>query len=75
MDDTNPRALIMWAQMKQGTAQFFGTSTDEACGEAVNALELLDKQASSEPSIAPSWGRWNAESMVKQCGVAEKVTE
>ena len=75
MDDKNPRALIMRAQMKQGTAKFFGTSTDEACGEAVKALELLDQQAASEPSIAPSWGRWNAESMVKQCGAAEKVNE
>jgi hypothetical protein len=75
MDEHNPRALIMRAQMKQGTAKFFGTSTDEACGEAVRALELIDQQDTSVPSIAPSWGRWNAEGMVKQCSASEKVKE
>lgn len=75
IDGNNPRALIMRAQMKQGTARFFGTSTDEACGEAVKALELFDQQAKSEKSIAPSWGRGNAIGMIKQCGVVKEETK
>ena len=68
MDDKNPRALIMRAQMIFGTAQFFGSSTDEACGEAAKALEMFDNQVKSDGSIAPSWGRGQAEGFVKQCG-------
>lgn len=75
IDERNPRALIMRAQMKQGTAQFFGTSTDEACAEAHKALELLNEQSDEGPSLAPSWGRWNAEKMVKQCTTDSKTTE
>jgi hypothetical protein len=67
MDSLNPRALIMRAQMKQGTAKFFGTSTDEACGEAAKALAIFDEQDKAVASIAPKWGRGSAESMMKQC--------
>jgi hypothetical protein len=67
MDSLNPRALIMRAQMKQGTAKFFGTSTDEACGEAAKALGIFDEQEKAEESIAPRWGRGNAIGMLKNC--------
>ncbi len=74
MDENNPRALIMRAQMKQGTAKFFGTSTDEACGEAQKALEIYDQVADGEPSIAPSWGRGQAAGMVKECEEVKEET-
>jgi len=71
MDDMNPRALIMRAQMKFGTAQFFGSGTEEACSEAAKSLELFDNAVKSEDSLAPGWGRGQAEGFVKQCSTGK----
>jgi hypothetical protein len=62
----NPRAMAMLAQMQYGTAQFFGSSTTEACGTVKAALEKFTTYKSENP-IAPVWGRVMAESLMPAC--------
>jgi tetratricopeptide (TPR) repeat protein len=62
----NPRALTLLAQMQYGTAQFFGSSTNEACGTLTRALEKFDTFKSENP-LAPQWGKGMAERMKSQC--------
>jgi hypothetical protein len=62
----NPRALALMAQMQYGTAQFFGSSTIEACETITKALEKFDNFKSDNP-LAPRWGRPMAESLKAQC--------
>lgn len=66
MNPENPRALALLAQMQYGTAQFFGSSTAEACGTNTKALEKFDSFKSSN-ALAPKWGRGMAEEMKGQC--------
>ncbi len=66
MNPENPRALTLMAQMQYGTAQFFGSSTAEACGTLNKALEKFDTFKSDNP-LAPQWGKGIAEGMKKQC--------
>lgn len=65
-DPNNPRALSLMAQMQYGTAQFFGSSTAEACGMAGNALALFQNSAPTDP-LAPQWGKEMTQAMVKKC--------
>lgn len=62
----NPRALALMAQMQFGTAQFFGSSTAEACGMNDKALEKFE---SYEPAsqLAPMWGKSMAEGFKTKC--------
>jgi hypothetical protein len=62
----NPRALALLAQMQYGTAQFFGSSTAEACATSKLALEKFETYHSSNP-LAPQWGKGMAESMKENC--------
>lgn len=62
----NPRALTLLAQMQYGTAQFFGSSTDEACTSVINALEKFET-AKTESALAPQWGKPLAERLKGQC--------
>ncbi len=66
MDPTNPRANSFMAQMEHGMAQYFGSSTANACARAQKALELFNAQ-SEETSLDPSWGKSTAEQLVQQC--------
>jgi hypothetical protein len=66
MNPENPRALALLAQMQFGTAQFFGSSTSEACGTNVKALEKFDSFKSSN-ALAPQWGRGMAEELKDKC--------
>jgi hypothetical protein len=61
----NPRALALKAQMEYGMAQFFGSSTEQACSTMAQALEKFDTFVSENP-LAPVWGRGMAES-IEQC--------
>jgi hypothetical protein len=56
MNPENPRALGLLAQMQFGTAQFFGSSTAEACGTATLALQKFETTTSENP-LAPQWGK------------------
>lgn len=66
INPNNPRALGLLAQMQFGTAQFFGSSTTEACGVATKALALFESQKPASP-VAPAWGKEMVEGMLKQC--------
>ena len=66
INPNNPRALALMAQMQFGTAQFFGSSTTEACGLARKALEQFDNQK-SDNLLAPVWGKEMTVELLKQC--------
>ncbi|MFZ6013691.1 MAG: hypothetical protein ACOYXT_25350 [Bacteroidota bacterium] len=66
LNGENPRALALLAQMQYGTAQFFGSSTAEACGILTKSLEKFDSFKSDNP-LAPVWGRGMAEGLKQQC--------
>ncbi len=66
MNPENPRALSLLAQMQYGTAQFFGSSTTEACGTLSKALEKFDT-FKSDNVLAPQWGRGMAEGLKSKC--------
>ena len=67
LDDQNPRVILMMAQMQYGTAQFFGSDTAPICDQFKKAVELFDQQNTDSDSILPSWGKPQAQSMVKNC--------
>jgi hypothetical protein len=67
LDDQNPRVILMMAQMQYGTAQFFGSDTAPICNEFKKAVELFEQQSNDPDSILPSWGKPQAQSMVKNC--------
>jgi tetratricopeptide (TPR) repeat protein len=66
INPNNPRALALMAQMQFGTAQFFGSSTTEACGMAKKALEQFGSFKSDNP-LAPVWGKEMTDELLKQC--------
>src|SRR5690606_12702890 len=66
LNPDNPRALALLAQMQYGTAQFFGSGTEEACATLNKALEKF-ANASSDNPVAPTWGRGMAEGLKAQC--------
>lgn len=66
MNPDNPRALVLMAQMQYGTAQFFGSSTSEACSTLNRSLEKFET-FKSDNALAPRWGKEMAERMMEQC--------
>lgn len=66
MDPKNPRANLMVGRWKYGSAQFFGSSTDEACAYMQKALVLFKNQKDSF-SLEPHWGQYQAEKMSARC--------
>lgn len=66
LNPENPRALALMARMQYGTAQFFNSSTAEACATAERAYEKLGTYKSENP-LAPTWGKEMIEEMKGQC--------
>jgi hypothetical protein len=66
LNPENPRALSLLAQMQYGTAQFFGSSTNEACGTLDKSLSKFETYKSENP-LAPVWGKQVAEGLKTQC--------
>jgi len=66
LNPDNPRALYMMAQMQYGSAQFFGSSTDEACATLAKAMEKFDS-FEPESEIAPNWGKPQAIDLQAGC--------
>lgn len=62
----NPRALALLSQMQFGTAQFFGSSTTEACNTVDQALAKFETYKSENP-LAPRWGKRIAERVKQNC--------
>jgi hypothetical protein len=69
MDANNPRAAYLLAQLSFGTAQFFGSSSEEACrlNERALALFASEQTTKSNPSFDPLWGKDMAESFKMKC--------
>jgi hypothetical protein len=70
LNEENPRVNLMMAQMLYGTAQFFGSSTDEACAKFNHSVELFAKEELEGRGIQPSWGKPQAALMLSKCGTA-----
>jgi hypothetical protein len=66
LDKNNPRALALMAQMQLGTAQFFNSSTAEACATNDAALQMF-ASSKSDNAFAPQWGKKMAEEMKAKC--------
>ena len=66
LDPKNPRVMALMAQMQFGTAQFFGSSTANACSMAQKALAQFSTEQEGQ-SFAPTWGKNVAESLIGQC--------
>lgn len=66
LNPNNPRAQALMAQMQFGTAQFFGSSTSEACTLARKALAQFDA-AQTENPLAPRWGKEMTVQLLKSC--------
>ena len=68
-DKENPRAVTLMAQMELGMSQFFGSGPEKACGMARMALDLYTKEEAkiTDSYILPTWGKRNADEIVKLC--------
>lgn len=66
LNPENPRALALLAQMQYGTAQFFGSSTVEACGTVDKSLQKFET-FKAENALAPQWGKQFAEGLKSHC--------
>lgn len=66
MDPENPRAKLFMAQMQHGTEQFFGQDTAASCELFQSALNSFEK-ATDNGDFSPTWGKGQAEQMVKSC--------
>ncbi len=64
LNPNNPRAMALMAQMQFGTAKFFNQQPTEACQTAKKSIGLF---ADQKDSMAPSWGKGMAESLLEQC--------
>lgn len=66
LNPENPRALALMAQMQYGTAQFFKSSTAEACATAAKASEKFASYKSPN-LLAPVWGKEMNQGIVSNC--------
>jgi hypothetical protein len=66
LNPENPRALVLLAEMQYGTANFFGSSTSEACATVTSALEKFNTFR-SDNTLAPQWGKGMAERLKAKC--------
>lgn len=69
LNEKNPRALALLAQMEYGMAKFFGSGTEKACGYAKESLAIFASQDEEalKAAISPTWGKTLAEKMAKSC--------
>ncbi|MEO9477968.1 MAG: hypothetical protein ABJG41_20660 [Cyclobacteriaceae bacterium] len=66
LDPENPRAMLFLGQMEYGTAQFFGSGTEKACGYIEKAAVLFEAE-SEEDTILPLWGAGSLAHYLKNC--------
>lgn len=67
LNPENPRALGMLARMKYGTASFFGSSTEECCNMAQQAVALYQKEKETDRGIMPTWGYKMTKGLADSC--------
>jgi len=66
LDPNNPRAKVLKLQNEMGSAQFFGKDPKEFCPQATELLAGWDSYKLKSP-LYPSWGKDQAERIVKGC--------
>jgi hypothetical protein len=66
LNPENPRAMALLAQMQFGTAQFFNSSTADACAMNNRAADKIKTYSSGNP-LAPRWGSGMIESLKEKC--------
>jgi len=66
LDKENPRAMALMAQMQYGTAQFFGSPTDDACNMVKKSIPIFEAQENGK-SLDPTWGKGMAQGLISQC--------
>ncbi|MEM7109307.1 MAG: hypothetical protein AAF519_13870 [Bacteroidota bacterium] len=66
MNPKNPRAMLLMAQMQYGTAQFFGSDTNEACALLKKAINAFETYQNDNP-LAPAWGEDQAKASLGSC--------
>jgi len=70
MNKENPRAVLVLAQFKHGSASYMGEDTSEACAMFDEVLELLDQpQKKRSEKFLPYWGKEMALMMQQQCQI------
>lgn len=62
----NPRVLLSKAQFELGSARFFGTDIQPICDRIENSITLFDNFKPETP-FHPSWGKKQAEEVMKSC--------
>lgn len=69
LNNKNPRALGLMAQMEFGMAQFFGNGTDKACGLAKQSMLLFESQDEEKlkDEMLPTWGKEMTEQLMTRC--------
>nr|WP_295931395.1 hypothetical protein [uncultured Dyadobacter sp.] len=69
IDNKNPRTLVLMAQMEYGMAQFFGSSTEKACGLAKQSLAIFNgqDQEALKAAMLPAWGKGQAQGLTQNC--------
>ena len=69
IDNINPRALALMAQMENGMAQFFGSGNEKACKLAKQSQEIFAGQDKEtlKAALSPTWGNKVNEGLLKKC--------
>jgi len=68
MNNQNPRALLMLAQFKHGSAQYMGEDTSESCAMFAEVIQLFEQSKGEESGLfLPTWGKEIAMMMQQQC--------
>lgn len=73
LDPNNPRAFLLMGQMQYGVANFFGSSTEEACQLMQRGIQLIEQE--KEDSLLPRWGKGMAEASARMCAKGEAKAE
>lgn len=69
IDPKNPRATVLMGQMEYGTAKFFHSGTEKACGLVKKSQTLFEEQPveTLTASLLPTWGGSLAGRLAKVC--------
>jgi len=69
IDNKNPRAMILMAQMEYGMAKFFKSGTEKACGLVKQSQTIFAAQNEEilKASLLPAWGKGLADKLAKVC--------
>lgn len=69
IDNKNPRALALMAQMEYGMAQFFGSGSEKACKLAKQSQAVFAGQDEEalKAAVLPTWGKSMVDKLLKKC--------